>query len=230
MRYRKGHRSADVEDRRHQRGGGRMRIPLPGGGRRGGARLGCGGIVVLLLLSVIFKQDFFSLLVGAGGGVATTPTSRPSQPTATGPDPEAELVSAGPRRARPQPGHVGTDSAAPRHPVPARQAGALPRRRAVSVRLRAIGHRPVLLSGRREGLHRSQLLRRALPPLRRPRRFRPGLRLGPRDRPPCADGARHLETGAADAGPQPEAEEPAVGGHGAPGRLPAGVWARSAAR
>ncbi len=92
MRFTKGYKSADVEDRRHQRGGGRMRIPLPGG-RRGGAKLGCGGMVVLLLLSVIFKKDFLSLLGAAGGGAATTTTSRPSLPEAGGPDPEAELVS-----------------------------------------------------------------------------------------------------------------------------------------
>lgn len=93
MRFTKGYKSADVEDRRHQRGGGRMRIPLPSGGGGRGPKLGCGGIVLLLLLSVIFKQDFFSLLGAAGGGVATTTTSRPSLPEAGGPDPEAELKS-----------------------------------------------------------------------------------------------------------------------------------------
>ncbi len=93
MRFTKGYKSADVEDRRSQRGGGRMRIPLPSGGGRGG-KLGCGGIVVLLLLGVIFKQDFFSLLGAAGGGgVSTTTTTRPSLPEASGPDPEAELKS-----------------------------------------------------------------------------------------------------------------------------------------
>ncbi len=95
MRFRKGYKSADVEDRRHERGGGRMRIPLPRGGGGRGGKLGCGGIVILLLLSVIFKQDFFSLLGagGGGGGMASTSTSRPSLPEAGGPDPEAELVS-----------------------------------------------------------------------------------------------------------------------------------------
>lgn len=94
MRYRKGHRSADVEDRRGERGRGRMRIPLPRGGGGGGRKLGCGGIVILLLLSVVFKQDFFSLLGAAGGGSASTaPTTRPSLPEAGGPDPEADLVA-----------------------------------------------------------------------------------------------------------------------------------------
>ncbi len=96
MKFRRGYKSANVEDRRFEGSGGRgrMRIPLPRG-KKGGAQLGCGGIVVLLLLSVVFKQDFFSLLgaAGGGGGVATAPTSRPSQPQAGGPDPEAELVS-----------------------------------------------------------------------------------------------------------------------------------------
>ncbi len=93
MRWRKGHRSANVEDRRFKRGS-RMRIPR---GKRGGAQLGCGGIVLLLVLSVIFKQDFFSLL-DTGGGIATT-TSQAPRPaggtpadTPAGGDPEKEQV------------------------------------------------------------------------------------------------------------------------------------------
>ncbi len=93
MRWRRGHRSANVEDRRFERGRGRVRIPLPsGGGRRGGAQLGCGGIIVLLVLSVIFKQDFFSLLGGvSGGGMTTTSTQAPA-PGPPGVDPEKEQV------------------------------------------------------------------------------------------------------------------------------------------
>ncbi len=88
MRIRKGHRSANVEDRRSQ-GRGKMRIPLPrGGGRRGGMQLGCGGILVLLVLSVIFKQDFFSLL-GAGGGGMTTSVD-PGYTKDSGPAPSAD--------------------------------------------------------------------------------------------------------------------------------------------
>ncbi len=97
MRWKRGHRSANVEDRRHERGGGRMRIPLPRGGGGRGGKLGCGGIVVLLLLSVIFKQDFFSLLGagGGGGGMASTSAPAPSQGRTGAPagvDPEKEQV------------------------------------------------------------------------------------------------------------------------------------------
>src|SRR6202008_4041822 len=48
MRGAPGGRSADVEDRRDETGGGGF------GGMR---RIGLGGIVVLLVLSVIFKRD-----------------------------------------------------------------------------------------------------------------------------------------------------------------------------
>ncbi len=92
MRSRKGYRSADVEDRRFERGG-RRRISLPRG--KGGAKLGCGGIVLLLVLSVVFKQDFFSLLdtTGGGGGTVTTPSRDPApQAQAGGADPEKEQV------------------------------------------------------------------------------------------------------------------------------------------
>jgi len=83
MRWRRGHQSVNVEDRRG-RGGGRMRMP---GGRRGG--LGCGGILFVALLSIVFKQDFFSLLdVGAGGGIAPTQTQSSLPP---GQDPDKEL-------------------------------------------------------------------------------------------------------------------------------------------
>ena len=60
MRWKRGHQSANVEDRRG-RGGVRG---LPGSGP---SQLGCGGILILLVLSVIFKQDFFSLLDQTGG-------------------------------------------------------------------------------------------------------------------------------------------------------------------
>ena len=83
MRWRRGHQSVNVEDRRG-RGGGRMRMP---GGRRGG--LGCGGILFLGILSIVFKQDFFSLLdAGAGGGIAPTQTQSSLPP---GQDPDKEL-------------------------------------------------------------------------------------------------------------------------------------------
>ncbi len=92
MRWRRGHRSANVEDRRHA--GGR-RIPGLGGGRRpGGVQLGCAGMLLLLVLSVVFEQDFFTLLdVGSGGpGVSIDPVSQTGGSQAPANDPEAEQV------------------------------------------------------------------------------------------------------------------------------------------
>ncbi|MCP3957695.1 MAG: zinc metallopeptidase [bacterium] len=94
MRWRKGHRSANVEDRRFESGGRRMRLPIPRT-RRGGAQMGCGGILLLLVLSMVFKQDFFSLLdAGGGGGGISTPAPREqTAPAPGGVDPEADHVS-----------------------------------------------------------------------------------------------------------------------------------------
>jgi predicted metalloprotease len=58
MKWQRGYRSSNVEDRRGARGG-----RLPGG------RLGLGGIVLLLILSIVFKRDFLSL----AGGLADDP-------------------------------------------------------------------------------------------------------------------------------------------------------------
>lgn len=52
MRWKRGHQSANVEDRRFERGGR----------RRSGLKLGLGGTLLLLLLSVVFQQDFLSLV------------------------------------------------------------------------------------------------------------------------------------------------------------------------
>jgi hypothetical protein len=85
MRWQRGHRSANVEDRRFER---RSRIPIP---RRGGTQLGCGGILLLLVLSIVFKTDLFTLLDagGAGGVSMTTPADVP--PYAGGEDPDQLL-------------------------------------------------------------------------------------------------------------------------------------------
>ena len=68
MRWTRGERSSDIEDRRGQGGGG-------GGFRMGGAQLGLGGTVILLVLSLVFGQNFFSML-DDGGGVAPTDPGR----------------------------------------------------------------------------------------------------------------------------------------------------------
>ena len=54
MKWTRGGRSADLEDRRG------------GGGGRPGMKLGIGGFLLLAVLSLVFKKDLFSL-VGAGG-------------------------------------------------------------------------------------------------------------------------------------------------------------------
>ncbi|MGH9323549.1 MAG: KPN_02809 family neutral zinc metallopeptidase [Vicinamibacteria bacterium] len=65
MKWRSGGRSANLEDRRGQRGGRMMR----GGG------IGCGTLLVLVVLSVVFKQDFLSLL---GPALVTEEAPAPS--------------------------------------------------------------------------------------------------------------------------------------------------------
>ena len=72
MKWQRGYRSSNVEDRRG-RGGGR----LPGG------RLGLGGLVILLVLSIVFKRDFLSLAGGLAGDPAApgleAPVSTPAE-------------------------------------------------------------------------------------------------------------------------------------------------------
>ncbi len=78
MRWKRGPRSRNIEDRRGLR---RSRIRGPAGG------LGLGGILLLLILSFVFKQDFFSLL-GGGSGSGPMLSSQPVQSSAS----EEELV------------------------------------------------------------------------------------------------------------------------------------------
>jgi len=73
MRWTRGERSEDIEDRRGE-------TPGSGMGLRVGGGLGIGGVLILLVLSLIFGQNFFQLLDG-GGDVATTPGGAPSAPT-----------------------------------------------------------------------------------------------------------------------------------------------------
>ncbi len=76
MKWQRGHRSANVEDRRGGGGGGRRRA--------GGMKLGLGGILVLGVLSLVFKQNFFTLLDGGGsmqtsGGSSTPYRASPQE-------------------------------------------------------------------------------------------------------------------------------------------------------
>ena len=78
MRWTRGNRSEDLEDRRGQSAGG--------GGLRMGGGIGLGGAVVLLVLSLVFGQNFFALLDGGGdlapgpGGGAPTGPPRKGSP------------------------------------------------------------------------------------------------------------------------------------------------------
>jgi len=67
MRWTRGDRSSDIEDRRGAPSGMGMRV---GGG------LGIGGVLILLVLSLLFGQNFFAL-VDQGGGVSTGPDVSP---------------------------------------------------------------------------------------------------------------------------------------------------------
>ena len=79
MKWTRGGRSADLEDRRG------------GGGGRPGMKLGIGGFLLLAVLSLVFKKDLFSL-VGAGGMGPTADVST-GVPGAAVDDPrEEELV------------------------------------------------------------------------------------------------------------------------------------------
>ncbi len=67
MRWTRGDRSSDIEDRRGASSGMGMRV---GGG------LGIGGVLILLVLSLVFGQNFFAL-VDQGGEVSTGPEVAP---------------------------------------------------------------------------------------------------------------------------------------------------------
>ena len=82
MRWTRGHRSEDVEDRRGETTPGGMR------GMRVGGGIGLGGAVVLLVLSLVFGQNFFALLEDGGG---VDPAGGPG-----GPAPSAPARKAGP--------------------------------------------------------------------------------------------------------------------------------------
>jgi predicted metalloprotease len=79
MRWTRGERSSNIEDRRGEGGGFRV------GGL--GGKLGLGGILILIVLSLITGQDFLSLL--GGGDQVGGPTT--GAPRATSPE-EEKLV------------------------------------------------------------------------------------------------------------------------------------------
>ncbi len=79
MRWTRGERSEDLEDRRGESSG-------RGSGLRVGGGVGLGGAVILLVLSLVFGQNFFALLDGGGeltpapGGGAPTGPARKGSP------------------------------------------------------------------------------------------------------------------------------------------------------
>jgi predicted metalloprotease len=85
MRWTRGGRSQDIEDRRGETGGRGM-------GMRVGGGLGLGGVLLLLVLSLIFGQNFFALL-GDGGDLAGGPGGgSPSAPPRTASPAEEEAA------------------------------------------------------------------------------------------------------------------------------------------
>jgi predicted metalloprotease len=78
MRWTRGERSQDIEDRRGE-------TPARGPGLRVGGGIGLGGAIILLVLSLVFGQNFFALLEGGGdltgapgGGAGPVPPHRAS--------------------------------------------------------------------------------------------------------------------------------------------------------
>ena len=75
MRWTRGGRSSNLEDRRGaSAGGGGFRM----GGGGGGARIGVGGLALLLVLSLVFKRDLVTDVLGGGGPVSTAVPGDPA--------------------------------------------------------------------------------------------------------------------------------------------------------
>lgn len=83
MKWQRGARSANLEDRRGSRMGGR------------GMKLGAGGTVLGILVLLVFGQDYLGVMSGGGsipGLQAGGSGSASSSAAPTGPDPDAALV------------------------------------------------------------------------------------------------------------------------------------------
>ena len=85
MRWTRGTRSADIEDRRGESTGPALGGRFPVG--RGG--LGLGGLLILLVLSLVFGRDFLGL---QGGGEVARPPGPGVPAPRQGPGPRDEMV------------------------------------------------------------------------------------------------------------------------------------------
>ncbi|MGH7315382.1 MAG: KPN_02809 family neutral zinc metallopeptidase [Candidatus Rokuibacteriota bacterium] len=77
MRWTRGPRSSDIEDRRGE-------SPGRGMGMRVGGGIGLGGALILLVLSLVFGQNFFALLDGGGDFAGPPDGGSPSAPPRKG--------------------------------------------------------------------------------------------------------------------------------------------------
>jgi predicted metalloprotease len=87
MRWTRGGKSRNVEDRRAETG-------LGGGRLRGAPRIGGGGLLILLLLAFFFRQDLLSILASGPGNPQVSAPNR-SWPQQRAPAPSAPPGSAG---------------------------------------------------------------------------------------------------------------------------------------
>ena len=145
MRWTPGGRSDDVEDDRDQGGGG---------GGFGGIRIGIGGFLILLVLSLVFHRNFLAL-AGLGGPSAAIQNSQPDPARDQQEEPLVQFVS------------FVLDDAQKTWTQILSQQGISYRHAKLalfrdsirfSLWLGAVREWPLLLPGRRKGLHRSRIL------------------------------------------------------------------------
>ena len=211
MRWKPGQgRSENIEDRRGSSAGGLGGLGglIPGGGKGGGVI----GVVVLLAFVLLGRScvsdgsggdsasggfdiedinDILSQFSPAGGAAAGEDPLDPAD------DPDADTVDFVSFVLDDVQGFWDGHFADAGENYPEAELVLFRERRPVGLRARLRGHRALLLPGRLEGLRRPRLLPRADRALRGARRLRPGLRAGPRARPPRPERAGHRRRGPA---------------------------------
>ena len=211
MRWTRGNRSEDLEDRRGESpgGGGPAHGRRHRPGRRGRPARAEPGLRPELLRAARWRGRPHA---GAGGRGADGAAAQGLARRGAG----RRLHVLRPRR---RAEHVGPRVHPPRPGVRAGQARALHRRGPLRLRRGGRRGRALLLPRGPEGLHRPGLLQRPEEPVRGAGRLRPGLRAGPRDRPPRPAPPGHHRAGPRAAGPA-RSRQRAVGAPRAAGRLP----------